>query len=186
MSKTGFVYRIIDNTNGNQYHGSTTQTVAQRMSAHRSNFKKGTLTCSSCQILKNGDFRYETLEKVLFEEKFELQNLERKYIENNECVNKNIPSRTDEELKEYYRQYIKQYNIDNPDYQKQYRIDNADKRKQYRAKNPDYNKQYYINNIDKLKKKLTCECGYKYTHYNKSSHIKSTKHQKYLKSIEQI
>ena len=164
MSKTGFVYRIIDNTNGNQYYGSTTQTVAQRMSTHRSKFKNGTFACKSVEILKNGDFRYETLEKVLFEERFELYNIERRYIEKNECVNKNIPSRTDEEVKEYCQRYSKQYNIDNPDYQKQYNVENADKKKA----------------------KSTCECGGKYTHYNKSKHIKSPKHQKYLKSIEQV
>ena len=164
------------------------------MATHRSKFKKGTNTCSSEEILRNGNFRYETLEKVLFEEKFELQNLERKYIENNDCVNKNIPNRTDEELKEYYRQYIKQYNIDNPDYQKQYRkqynIDNADKQKQYQKQynidNPDYQKRYYIDNTDKLKTKSTCECGGKFTYRGKSKHIKSLKHQNYLKSIEQV
>ena len=124
MSKIGFVYRIIDNTNGNQYYGSTTQTVSSRMTGHRSKFKNGKLGCTSIGILKNGNFRYETLEKVLFEDKFELQNVERKYIENNECVNKNTPNRTDEEAKEYYQQYSKQYQIDNADHIKQYCIDN--------------------------------------------------------------
>ena len=183
MSKIGYVYRIIDNTTGNQYYGATTQPVSRRMTTHRSKFKNGTITCSSEEILKNGNFRYETLEKVFFEDKFELHNIERKYIENNECVNKNIPNRTCEETKEYYRQYIKQYNIDNPDYQKQYQ-------KQYRIDNPDkkqqYDKQYDHDNADKKRAKSTCECGGKYTHTNKSAHIKSLKHQKYLNSIEKV
>ena len=163
MPKFGYVYRIIDNTNGTRYYGSTTQTVAQRMGQHRSTFKNGKLGCSSVEILKNGNWRYETLEKVIFEEKFELRNRERCYIENNECLNKNIPNRTDRE----------------------YRIDNVDKIKQYNIDNPDYQKQYRIANADKQRTKSTCECGGKYTHQNKSTHIKTPKHQTYLKSIEQ-
>ena len=44
-------------------------------------------------------FGLSTLEKVEFEEKFELNNRERFYIENNKCVDRSVPNRTN---KEYY------------------------------------------------------------------------------------
>ena len=194
MSKIGYVYRIIDNTNGNQYYGSTTQAVAQRMTKHRSMFKNGKLECSSVEILKNGNWRYETLEKVLFDEKFELRNIERRYIENNECVNKCIPNRTGREYNidnaDEIKQYKKQYRIDNVDEIKQYRTDNAGKMKQYRIDNADkmkqYNKQYQIDNADKQRAKTTCECGGKYTHGHKSHHMKSKKHLLFTQKTQEV
>ena len=51
-------------------------------------------------------------------------------------------------------------------------------------------KQYQENNKDKIKehksKKCTCECESTLTHGNKSQHIKTIKHQKYLNTIKHI
>jgi len=89
MEKFGFIYKLVDNTNGNEYYGSTTRTVAQRVAGHRWNFKMyDGRRCASCNILKNGDWRYETVEKFTYNDKFELRNREQYYIENNECVNR--------------------------------------------------------------------------------------------------
>lgn len=43
-----------------------------------------------------------------------------------------------------------------------------------------YNKQYKIENIEKINKKNTCVCGGKYTTNNKSKHLKSIKHKKFI------
>jgi len=95
MTKTGFIYKIIDNTNGNEYYGSTAQSVNQRMTGHRSSLKAPSKhRCASYAILKNGDWRYETVEKFTYNDKFELRNREQYYIENNECVNKKRASNT--------------------------------------------------------------------------------------------
>ena len=95
MTKTGFIYKIIDNTNGNEYYGSTAQSVNQRMTGHRSTLKASSKRrCASYEILKNGDWRYETVEKFTYNDKFELRNREQYYIENNECVNKKRASNT--------------------------------------------------------------------------------------------
>ncbi len=95
MAKTGFIYKIIDNTNGNQYYGSTAQRVAQRMTGHRSSLNAPSKKrCASYAIIKNGDWRYETVEKFTYNDKFELRNREQYYIQNNECVNKKRPSNT--------------------------------------------------------------------------------------------
>ena len=188
MSKIGYIYKIVDNTNDNQYYGSTTQTVAQRVSAHRSRFKNNTLTCLSVEILKNGNWRYETLEKVLFDEKFQLVKVLREHIEKNECINKITMTRTPDEKK----QRMHQYRIDNAEQikqqGKQYYIDNADKIKQYQQDNKTkmnlYSKQYYIDNHEKLHTKQKCECGGKFMTKNKTAHEKTYMHQNYIKKIQ--
>jgi len=90
MSKVGYIYKIKDNTNGDVYYGSTTQTVSRRIAQHRTTFNAGMKTgaCSSLIILKNGNWSYFTVEKFLYAEKFELRNREQYYIDNNECINK--------------------------------------------------------------------------------------------------
>ena len=60
---------------------------------------RATYNCSSFEIIQRNNYEYATLEKVEFEEKFELNNRERFYIENNKCVDRSVPNRTN---KEYY------------------------------------------------------------------------------------
>jgi len=71
--------------------------------------------------------------------------------------------------KEHYQEYSKQRYIDNREYCNEYQ------------------KQYYQNNIERISAKQTqktdCECGGKYSHRHKSTHIKSNKHQTYLLSL---
>ena len=51
----------------------------------------------------------------------------------------------------------------------------------------EYEKEYYDQNIDKIRayrnEKHQCECGGFYTTNNKARHIKSQKHQKYMKTL---
>ncbi len=105
----GYIYKIYDNTNGNVYYGSTIETVSRRMTNHRSKYKKyiegkGHFR-KSFHILKNNDYSYNVVEKVEFNEKFELLQKERFYIENNECINKVFPIRTQEEIIERTKKY---------------------------------------------------------------------------------
>jgi hypothetical protein len=111
--KVGKIYKLIDNTNGNIYIGSTILTLNKRLSVHKCKYKsylnnKYTYV-TSFEIIKNNDYRIEIIKYVIYKDKIELRQRERYYIENNDCINKNIPSRT---LKEYY--------IDNKDYKKEY------------------------------------------------------------------
>jgi len=143
----GYIYKIYDNTNGNVYYGSTKETVSRRMTNHRAKYKKyiegkGNFT-KSYDILKNNDYSYSVVEKVEFNEKYELHQKERYYIENNECINKNIPNRTQIEYdKEYYEKNKDKINLKCRNYRK----DNNDKMKEY-------NKEYYEKNKDKIKEK---------------------------------
>ena len=73
---------------------------------------------------------------------------------------------------------VKEYYSENKEQQKEYREQNKELKKEY-------DKEYYSENKDKIKeqknKKFDCQCGGKYTHQNKSQHLKTKKHENYLK-----
>jgi hypothetical protein len=114
----------------------------------------------------------------------------KQYYEDNKENIKDKKKQYYEDNKENIKDKFKQYYEDNKDKFKEYREDNKDKIKQYREDNKDKIKQYRDDNKDKMKehktKKCTCECGSTFTHGNKSQHIKTMKHQKYLNTIEHI
>ena len=98
------IYKIVDNTNNNIYVGSTTKKyLSDRLSSHNSDYRrfkkinKGYIT--SFEILKNNNFDIILLELVNCNSKDELKSRERFYIETLDCVNKNIPGRTNKEYK---------------------------------------------------------------------------------------
>jgi hypothetical protein len=181
----GVIYRIYDNTNGNIYYGSTIQSLSNRMAAHRTKYKmwlKGIHHYGkSFDILKNGDYDYNIVEEVECENKYELHNRERYYIENNECINKCIPTRTDKEyykdnkvkIKVYRKEYCKKNINKILEKAKEYRKDNKDKIKEYK-------KQYNKDNKDKIKEynkeKITCDCGCIITKNYLTKHKKTKKH----------
>ena len=185
--KVGYIYKIYDNTNGDVYYGSTGQLVSKRMTCHRDKYKKylqgecGFIT--SFKILENENYSYNVVEKVEFEDKFELLTRERFYIENNECVNKYIPTRTVKEYYESYKEKFKQHYETNKD-------EILDQRKQYYEVNKDKvidrSKQYYESNkeriIERKKEKITCECGCIVRKNHISRHQRTAKHKKLLAS----
>jgi hypothetical protein len=137
------------------YIGSTCLSLAVRFRNHHELYKqyvKGNHNkkCTAFKLFEFGDVRIETIEDC--EEiccKKALLKRERYHIENNNCVNKNIPSRTAaESSKAHYYNHIEE--------KRQYYQDNKEKRLQY-AKNyitankdkyNEYQKQY------RLKKKI--------------------------------
>jgi len=118
------IYKIVDNTNGNIYIGKTENTLKQRLAVHKID-----KNCSSTEIIKNGDYRMELIEET------QDKTRERYWIENTECINKQIPGRNRKE------------------YKKEYRVKNKDiiqnKQKEYREKNKESILEYRENNKDK-------------------------------------
>ena len=170
----GKIYKIVDNTNGNVYFGSTTKKyLSSRLAEHKGKFKmflnQKHHFVTSFKIIENGDYDIILLENYPCETKDKLYTRERHYIETFECINKSIPNRTK-----------KQYYIDHKEiiqeYKKKYRKYNKEKVQQA-------DKQYYLNNKEKLQKKYNCNCGGNYTHESKSKHLKTAKHQNYIRLI---
>jgi hypothetical protein len=165
------VYKIIDNTNGNIYIGSTCEpTLARRLAKHIGNFKqylKGKYHfVTSFEIFKNDDYDIILIENVKCDSKDQLTGRERYYIESLECINKVIPGRTDKEYKQDNKEKIRQYYDDNKkkilEHQQQYRDNNKEKIKHQK------------------KTKHICNCGASYTTAHKARHMKTSKHQKYI------
>lgn len=91
--------------------------------------------------------------------------------------------------KEYSHQYKQDHKEELKQYNQQYNQDNKEKRNQYRQDHKEETKQYYQDHKEELNqkryKKITCFCGGKYTHANRSRHLKSKKHQSWLQSQSQ-
>lgn len=122
------IYKITGG--GMTYIGSTTKKyLCQRMSGHRQQKKifesgngKGNY-CSSYPILDSPDCQITLIETFPCESKDQLSARERYYIENNECVNKNIPGRTQQE---YFKQWSQENRAKKLSGQKQWREQNKD------------------------------------------------------------
>ena len=146
------IYKIECNITNEVYYGSTVKNLNARISQHNSD------KISSSQILKRGNYTYKVIEEYPCDSKFELETRERWWIENNVCVNKNIPTRTKAEHRQDTREHISQYNKD-------YWEKNKKKRQQIGSR------------------KIKCECGGKYTHEHKQVHCRTKKHQNYLTTL---
>jgi hypothetical protein len=153
--KVGRIYKLIDNTNGNIYIGSTTQILSYRLSKHKSDYrnylnnKRHYIT--SFDIIKNDDYRIELIKYVIYKDKKELYQRERYYIENNECINKYIPTRTPKEYKKEYCELNKEY------------------LKKYKTQ---YNQKY----------RFQCECGSLIRIDSKPRHFKTNIHINFINS----
>jgi hypothetical protein len=93
------------------YYGSTYQSLSQRMSIHRSlyrRFKKGACRMvSSYKIFDEcDDYRIDLVENYSCSNKEELNSKEGEYIKNNMCVNKVVAGRTRSEYYEDNREEI--------------------------------------------------------------------------------
>jgi hypothetical protein len=152
----GKIYKIVCNTTGLTYYGSTCEpTLARRLAGHVGKFKSfrgngKAKFITSYNVLKNDDYAIILVELAPSNNKMELRQRERFYIENNECVNKNIPSRTDTEYSYDNREKINAYGI-------QYRLDNADIVAKHYFANKDHiletKAKYYAENIEEIKRK---------------------------------
>jgi hypothetical protein len=173
--KNAKIYKIVDNTNGNIYVGSTCKKLCQRLAHHRSDYKRyleGKYHyISSFNILENNEYDIILLENVEnCKSKEHLRARERYYIESLNCVNKRIEGRT---KKDYY--------IDNKEIiiqtQKEYYND-------HKTSKLIYQKSYYNKNKEEIKSKketkFTCCCGGYYSNNNKSRHMKSKLHQEFI------
>jgi len=178
----GKIYKIVNNVNDKVYYGSTTQPLSHRMGNHR----KKNYNCTSKKLdIDIKECKIILVENYSCNSKYELESRERYYIENFDCVNKQIPTRT-----------INEYLDENKDILKE-------KSKKYREKNKDIIKQrktiYYQNNKDKInenkkkwreenkdkideknKKIIKCQCGSEIQRMEISRHKKTKKHLNFI------
>jgi len=147
------IYKLWSPSKNLVYYGSTVQSLAQRLTKHKFNYKtyneNNTRYCTSILVLECEDYKMELLEEYPCNNRQQLLTKEGEYIKNNECVNKVVAGREKKEYSKEYRinnkekrtEYNKQYNIDNnervKEYKKEYRINNKEKRREYLEANKD-------------------------------------------------
>lgn len=213
--KKAKIYRIVSNITGENYYGSTCEpTLARRLSKHRSNyndFKNGKGNyITSFKILETEDYDIVLVENLEnCQSKDELHKRERYHIENNECVNKVIPTRPRQETQKVY--YNKHKDIINKrnkiyatthqneikEYKKRWQEENKQeisaKRKEYCEKNKEKVQQSQKLSFEKNKETILakrneiveCECGNSYRRSNKHRHIKTKLHLSYANKSSQ-
>ena len=177
MYEKGKIYKLTINECNLIYYGSTCETLTKRLYKHKqhknTSAKQLFDISDNVQITLVEDFPCERKEQLLARERF--------YIQNNDCVNKNIPGRT-----------LLEWKNDNKE-----RVDLINKR--YRENNQNVIKerkhQYYLNNKETIllkckeditkkenkKEKFTCVvCNSIVSIGNRSEHTKTKKHTNYL------
>ena len=125
------IYRIVCNETGEQYFGSTTQTLSLRIAQHRMTSN----TTKAKQIIERGNYEIILCEEFPCENKEQLNKCERKWIEENECLNKNIPGRNPTE-----------YRLENKERIYKWFAENRNNTEEYKEYQKQYRKQYYLKN----------------------------------------
>jgi hypothetical protein len=177
--QNGKIYKLVGG--GLTYYGSTCSTLTRRLCGHKTDFKQGK-NLSSKLLFETGDeVKIYLVEKYHCNDKIELNARERYWIENNECVNKQIPTRT---IKEYYEAHKEKIKEQNKEYKELHKEQRKEKAKEYYEANKEVRKEKekerYEANKDKILKrmseKINCECGAVIRKDSLLKHKKTTKH----------
>ena len=160
MYARGKIYKLT--CDGLTYYGSTVQPLCVRLGGHKFDYKRWKNgDCShmtSCDLFDKGNPIITLVESFPCQSKEELLKRERYYIENNDCVNKQMPGQT---MQEYYEKH---------------RDELLARNKEYRDNNKD---------VIKAKKKETylCKCGMTLAKGSKSNHDKTKFHKESMEDV---
>jgi hypothetical protein len=147
--KNAKIYKLVNDSLGLTYYGSTCGQLRSRLCAHKSDAK--TMNLTSKLLFEQGICKIFLVEEYPTDNKMLLLQRERWYIENNECVNKCLPGRTKKEWEvDNHNKRAKQ--------KKEYYVDNRvkieEQKRVYRANNKEkikeQMKEYQIKNRDKI------------------------------------
>lgn len=147
----GKIYKIVCNITNEIYFGSTKEKyLSRRLSRHIDAIKEDRYMTSS-EIIKRGNYYINLVETYPCKSKYELESRERYYIENFDCINKIVPTRT-----------LKEYQKDNKELI-------AEKSKKRYDKNRD-------KILEKQKETYTCSCGITVNKNHKARHERGRNH----------
>ena len=159
----GKIYKI---THGDEtYYGSTTLSLRERMTIHKSSYKRWKNgvgnKCRSFTLFDKYGFEncpIKLVEDYSCQTKKELDIREDWYIKNMECINENAAHRTKEEYLEQKRQY---------------RQDHKEKISEYHIQHYQANKEVIL---EKQKEKIVCECGRECRKSDIAKHRRTKRH----------
>jgi hypothetical protein len=196
--KKGKIYRIVCNTTGLVYIGSTTQTLDARLAIHKSKIEKHIY--SSYRVMENNNYKMELIEHYPCENNEQLRIREEFHCSKTDCVNIIRPYISEDTRLEEARTRANEYRVKFPekvkakkqqDYESnrevyiqrasKWRLENSEKYKegnrQRHMENRDkwvaYNKQYYL---EHGKTQIKCECGIEVSRNGIARHRRTQKH----------
>ena len=165
------IYKMIDNTTGLFYIGSSCMELRNRYYNHKTDSSKENRKSSKLyanftrEKFDSGDIRILLIEEVNVENKRELQKIENEYIQkelkNVLCINTRSSFLTPDNR---LQQRIKS--------DKKYRDTHKEERKIYDASISEIRNEHF-----------DCECGGKYSRKSKARHEKCQKHIKYIETL---
>ena len=131
----GKIYKVECNITNEVYYGSTVLSLSRRMRRHRN----GKKCCTAINIINRGNYNVKVIEEYPCNSKQELEARERWYIENNVCINKCIPGRTEKEWREANKEHCKKVSKDWYENNKEHK---TQQNKEWLEKNKDKMKEY--------------------------------------------
>ena len=142
---SGIIYKISSDKGPKVYYGSTVQTLATRFSHHRYSYQVSRACCSSSMLFSEygiDNCIAETVEEVTIDL---LPERERYWIDNDEnCVNIRRPRVSEEEEKEYQKEWYEQNKDQIKEYKKEWYEQNKEKIKER-------SREWYERNKEKKK-----------------------------------
>jgi len=166
------IYKIFSDKGDKVYYGSTIIDPSKRFYIHKYAYSYTESFCSSFELFDLYGIDNCKLEVVEKCDISIIRSCERWWIENNECVNKILPIKTEEEIKQQKRQYREDHKEENKEYYRKYREEHQDILKEYYRK--------YMAEDEKRHISIVCECGGSYMPRHKTTHLKTKKHLKFL------
>ena len=179
----GKIYRLVCNETGLQYVGHTTEKyLSNRKAKHTGHYKawisgdENHAYYTAMEVMKSGNYSIVLIENYPCKSENELAGCERYWIENLECVNKVIPTRTKHEYYEEHKDAIvsrsKAYHENN----------RAVRLEQMKAYRDDHKQEKKESDKNYRQQRVTCECGSEISKAHTADHRKTKKHQGFLAS----
>ena len=177
----GIVYKLkCNDPNIKEFYIGSSVNIKKRIISHKTKCNNITSIGYNFKVYEfirnNGNFdnfEFEILLEIEVKSKKELKNkYEAKYIiDFKPELNTKIPTTYDDENVEYEEEFFK------PSYYEEHKEIILEKGNQYY-------KDHKEEISKKRKEKYTCDCGSTIRKYDKTTHMKSKKHQDYIKSLE--
>jgi hypothetical protein len=172
------IYKLVCNVTGEVYFGSTCVGLSQRLQKHKDCFRYGG-RCSSKQIIERGNYNIILCQECPCENKEQLKAFERKWIEENECINVQLPGRTKKEWyeknrieilkthKEWHDEHKGNLKDKKREYYEQNKIEILKKNKEWLDQHEEQKKQYH-------KQRACCPtCGKEMLKYGIKKHLRN-------------
>ena len=186
------IYKIVcEDPNVKYRYVGSTRSFRHRKAQHKSNCNNENREQYNNKlyttIRENGgwnNFRMVVIAEVEVNSKTQAEIIEEEHrLKLQANLNEKRCHRTEQQKRECDKLYRENNTEKVKEYLKEYYENNTEKITQY-------NKEYYENNAEKIKHrqntKCNCKCGGKYTNANKTIHLNTKKHKKYLEQNKDI